>query len=54
MSTADPIAAAQDVWEPKGNPWIIAVAVLLAAFMGGPRHKHRQCGFAAHRRQSRS
>jgi DHA2 family multidrug resistance protein len=33
MSTVDPIAAAQDVWEPKGNPWIIAVAVSLAAFM---------------------
>jgi DHA2 family multidrug resistance protein len=33
MSAADPIAAGQDVWQPKGNPWIIAVAVSLAAFM---------------------
>ena len=33
MSTADPIAARQDVWEPKGNQWTIAVAVSLAAFM---------------------
>ena len=33
MSTADPSAAGQDVWQPKGNPWIIAVAMSLTAFM---------------------
>jgi hypothetical protein len=33
MSTPDPSAAGQDVWQPKGSPWIIAVAVSLAAFM---------------------
>src|SRR5580692_822281 len=26
-------SAAEDIWQPKGNPWIIAVAVSLAAFM---------------------
>jgi DHA2 family multidrug resistance protein len=33
MSTADTHAAAQAVWQPKVNPWIIAVVVSLAAFM---------------------
>jgi MFS transporter, DHA2 family, multidrug resistance protein len=33
VSAADPVAAGQDVWRPKGNPWVIAVAVSLAAFM---------------------
>src|ERR1700680_1077183 len=26
-------SSGEDVWQPKGNPWIIAVAVSLAAFM---------------------
>jgi MFS transporter, DHA2 family, multidrug resistance protein len=27
------VSSGEDVWRPKGNPWIIAVAVSLAAFM---------------------
>jgi hypothetical protein len=26
-------SSGEDIWHPKGNPWIIAVAVTLAAFM---------------------
>jgi DHA2 family multidrug resistance protein len=33
MSTAGSGAAAEDLWQPKGNPWLIAGAVSLAAFM---------------------
>src|SRR5260370_3446215 len=33
MSAATSGASEKDVWQPKGNPWIIAVAVSLAAFM---------------------
>src|ERR1700741_3204063 len=33
MSSPDSVAAGQTVWQPKGNPWIIAVAGSLAAFM---------------------
>ena len=33
MNTADPIATGPDIWQPKGNPSIIPVAVSLAAFM---------------------
>ena len=33
MSSPDSLAAGQAVWQPKINPWIIAVVVSLAAFM---------------------
>ena len=33
MSAAGSAASGQDIWQPKVNPWIIAVAVSLAAFM---------------------
>src|ERR1700689_2252523 len=33
MTGAGSGSAAEDAWRPKGNPWIIAVAVSLAAFM---------------------
>jgi DHA2 family multidrug resistance protein len=33
MSTAGSGAAAEDLWQPKVNPWLIAGAVSLAAFM---------------------
>src|SRR5882757_787795 len=33
MSTATAAASGEELWQPKGNPWIIAVAVSLAAFM---------------------
>jgi len=33
MTGAGSGSSAEDVWQPKGNPWIIAVAVSLAAFM---------------------
>jgi DHA2 family multidrug resistance protein len=33
MSTAGSSIARDDIWKPKVNPWIIAVAVSLAAFM---------------------
>jgi len=33
MSTAGSLAAEQPTWQPRVNPWIIAVAVSLAAFM---------------------
>ena len=33
MSTAASLAAEQTTWQPKVNPWIIGVAVSLAAFM---------------------
>src|ERR1700756_1203923 len=33
MSTSGSLAGGQDAGHPKGNPWIIAVAVSLAAFM---------------------
>src|ERR1700739_524348 len=33
MSSPDSVAAGQAVWQPKINPWIIAVAVSMAAFM---------------------
>src|ERR1700739_2948248 len=33
MSSPDSVAAGQTVWQPKVNPWIIAVVVSLAAFM---------------------
>src|SRR5712672_2854877 len=33
MSAATSGASEKDIWQPKGNPWIIAVAVSLAAFM---------------------
>src|SRR6201988_3769786 len=33
MSTAGSGAAVEDLWQPKVNPWIIAAAVSLAAFM---------------------
>src|ERR1700736_5558553 len=33
MSAATAAGTAEEIWRPKGNPWIIAVAVSLAAFM---------------------
>src|SRR4029077_5362998 len=33
MSTAASLAADQDIWRPKFNPWLIAVVVAMAAFM---------------------
>ena len=33
MSTAGRDASGEGIWKPKGNPWIIAAAVSLAAFM---------------------
>src|SRR3984893_1022992 len=33
MSAAASGTSDEDIWQPKGNPWIIAVAVSLAAFM---------------------
>src|SRR4030088_61350 len=33
MSAAGSDASGEDLWQPKVNPWIIAVAVSLAAFM---------------------
>src|ERR1700747_2141882 len=33
MSDAGSSAALENIWQPKGNPWIIAGAVSLAAFM---------------------
>src|SRR5258705_9549508 len=33
MSTAGPERSGEEIWQPKGNPWIIAIAVSLAAFM---------------------
>src|SRR5258708_21434206 len=33
MSTAGPDTSGEGIWQPKGNPWIIAAAVWLAAFM---------------------
>src|SRR6267154_98136 len=33
MSTATAASSGEELWQPKGNPWIIAVAVSLAAFM---------------------
>src|ERR1700730_2229513 len=33
MSAAPATRAEEEVWQPKGNPWIIAAAVSLAAFM---------------------
>src|SRR5882672_3580822 len=33
MSSAACLTAGQDVWQPKFNPWLIAVVVALAAFM---------------------
>jgi MFS transporter, DHA2 family, multidrug resistance protein len=33
MSDAIAVSSGEEIWRPKGNPWIIAVAVSLAAFM---------------------
>ncbi len=33
MSDAIAVGSGEEIWRPKGNPWIIAVAVSLAAFM---------------------
>src|ERR1700683_2143943 len=33
MTEGASVSSGEDVWQPKGNPWIIAVAVSLAAFM---------------------
>src|SRR6202140_4758678 len=33
MSAATVASPGEEIWQPKGNPWIIAVAVSLAAFM---------------------
>src|SRR6266403_5130031 len=33
MSTATAASSGEELWQPKANPWIIAVAVSLAAFM---------------------
>ena len=33
MSDAGSSAALENIWQPKGNPWIIAAAVSLAAFL---------------------
>ena len=33
MTGAGTVSSGEEVWRPKGNPWIIAVAVSLAAFM---------------------
>ena len=33
MSDAIAVRSGEEIWQPKGNPWIIAVAVSLAAFM---------------------
>jgi DHA2 family multidrug resistance protein len=33
MNAATAASSGEEIWQPKGNPWIIAVAVSLAAFM---------------------
>src|ERR1700732_2872842 len=33
MSAATAAISGEEIWQPKGNPWIIAIAVSLAAFM---------------------
>ncbi len=33
MSAGAASSPGEEIWRPKGNPWIIAVAVSLAAFM---------------------
>src|ERR1700685_1708064 len=33
MTDGASVSSGEDVWQPKGNPWIIAIAVSLAAFM---------------------
>jgi MFS transporter, DHA2 family, multidrug resistance protein len=33
VSAAEAGTSGKEIWRPKGNPWIIAVAVSLAAFM---------------------
>src|SRR5258706_254714 len=33
MSDAIAVSSGEEIWRPKGNPWVIAVAVSLAAFM---------------------
>jgi hypothetical protein len=33
MSAGAASSQGEEIWRPKGNPWIIAVAVSLAAFM---------------------
>jgi len=33
MSDAVPGTSGEEIWQPRGNPWIIAAAVSLAAFM---------------------
>src|ERR1700686_1831747 len=33
MSAAEAGASGEEIWLPKGNPWVIAIAVSLAAFM---------------------
>ena len=33
MSAAKAANSGEEIWLPKGNPWIIAIAVSLAAFM---------------------
>lgn len=33
MSPGEAGTSGEEIWQPKGNPWIIAVAVSLAAFM---------------------
>ena len=33
MSAAPAAGTAEEIWQPQANPWIIAVAVSLAAFM---------------------
>ncbi len=33
MSAGAASRLGEEIWRPKGNPWIIAVAVSLAAFM---------------------
>jgi DHA2 family multidrug resistance protein len=33
MSAVTAVSSGEEIWQPKGNPWIIAVAVSLAAFM---------------------
>src|SRR5467141_3260590 len=33
MSDAIAVSSGEEIWRPKGNPWVIAVVVSLAAFM---------------------
>jgi hypothetical protein len=46
MSNAGSGSSGEEIWRPKINPWIIAVAVSLAAFMEVLDNKHRERSLA--------